>query len=297
MSPEDFLPQRPRLLGLAYRMLGSVAAAEDVVQETWVRWAAADGIEAPAAWATTVCTRLCLDARKSAAARYEAHVGPWLPEPWVEAAPPPPGPLRESLSMAFLLLLEELSGKERAAFLLHDVFDEGYDRVAEVLGVTEAHARQLVRRARAALDADRPRFEADPAVLAGLLAAFGAACAEGDMAALERLLAVDAVAVGDGGGRVPAARRTVVGADRVARFIGGLWRKAAGRLEATPAWVNGGAGFLLRAEGRLYAVTALEVRDGRIVAWRNVLDPHKLQHLSGTANGHSDPGGAPPADG
>lgn len=279
MIPEAFLAERPRLLGLAYRMLGSVAAAEDVVQETWVRWSEADGVDTPAAWATTVCARLCIDARKSAAARREAHVGPWLPEPWVEEAPPAPGPLRDSLSMAFLLLLEELSPRERAAFLLHDVFEEGYARVAEVLGTTEANARQLVRRARAALEADRPRFDVDPAALAGLVTAFGAACAAGDLEALERLLAEDVVAVGDGGGRVAAATRVVRGPRNVSRFLVGLWRKGAGRFTLAPAWVNGVPGFVTRLDGRLYSVSALEVRDGRVAAWRNVLDPHKLGHL------------------
>jgi RNA polymerase sigma-70 factor (ECF subfamily) len=279
VRPEAFTEQRPRLIGLAYRMLGSVAAAEDVVQETWLRWSAADGVESPGAWATTVCTRLCLDELKSARHRREERGETWLPEPWVEEAPPEPGVLRESLSMAFLLLLEELSPRERAAFLLREVFEEDYARIAAVLETSEANVRQLVRRARTALDADRPRFDADPVALTALLAAFGAACDQGDLEALEALLAEEVVAMGDGGGRVPASTRAVVGRSKVARFLRGLWQK--GRLHFTYelAWVNGCPGAIARLGGRVYSVGLIEVREGKIVGWRSVLDPRKLRHL------------------
>jgi RNA polymerase sigma-70 factor (ECF subfamily) len=279
VNAAEFEAHRKRLLGLAYRMLGSVAGAEDVVQESWVRWARTDEVEQPGAWLTTVATRLCLDELKSARVRREEHVGPWLPEPWVDEAPPEPGRLTESLSMAFLLLLEELSPKERAAFLLRDVFDEDYPRIAEVLETTEATARQWVKRARTALEHDRPRFDADPAAHAALLAAFGAAASSGDLAALEQLLAEDVVATSDGGGRVKAARRPIHGPVKVARFLHALIGMITPDVTITTAWVNGCPGMVLRLPDRVFSVVAFEAVDGRIVGYKTVLDPLKLGHV------------------
>lgn len=279
MNAALFEPHRKRLLGLAYRMLGSVASAEDVVQETWVRWADAGDVDRPGAWLTTVATRLCLDELKSARTRREAHVGPWLPEPWIDAAPPEPGVLTESLSMAFLLLLEALSPRERAAFLLRDVFEEDYARIARVLDATEATTRQWVRRARTALERDRPRFDADPAVHAALLTAFGAAVRSGDPAPLEALLAEQVVATSDGGGRVKTLPRPIQGRDKVARLLRKLFEWIPDDYESSPAWVNGGPGRIDRLGGRVFSVTALESVGGRLVGYKVVLDPLKLAHV------------------
>lgn len=279
MIPEAFEAHRPRLLGLAYRMVGSVASAEDIVQETWVRWASTDTVEQPKAWLTTVCSRLCLDELRSAKVRKEEHVGPWLPEPWITVEAPEPGPLATSLSIAFLMLLEELSPKERAAFLLRDVFDEDYERIALVLELAEPAVRQLVRRARTALDMDRRRFDADPASHAALLQAFGDACASGDPSVMEALLAEDVVATGDGGGRALAAKRPILGRKAVAKFLVGIYRIAPPGWSATPVWVNGVPGIVVRAEGRVWGVMALEAQEGRILAYRAVLDPLKLGHI------------------
>lgn len=285
MNAELLVPHRPRLLALAYRLTGSVATAEDVVQEAWVRFAAASDVAAPAGWATTVVTRLCLDELRSARARREAYVGPWLPEPWVDDAPPPPGLLGETLSLAFLLLLETLSPKERAAWLLREVFEEEYERVAEVLGTSEAAARQLVVRANRALSADRPRFDADPAAHLALLAAFGAAVGAGDLDALRGVLHAEVVATSDGGGVVGAARRPIVGPDRVARFLLGVARKAPPGFTSAVAWVNGAPGLVGRTDGRLSHVFAVTPRDGRIWRWWAVLAPAKLLGSARRAGG------------
>lgn len=278
MSVGGFEEHRRRLTGLAYRMLGSVQAAEDIVQETAIRFSGASDIERPGAWLTTVCTRLCLDELSSAYVRREQHVGPWLPEPWVELQPPEPSAMTDSLSMAVLLLLEELNPKERAAFLLREVFEEEYEHIAAVLETDPQNVRQWVRRAKGAIEADRPRFEADPVAQAALLAAFGAAAASGDVSALERLLAEDIVATSDGGGRVHAARKPIIGTQAVARFLVGILRKGPD-VELALAWVNGMAGAVAKLGGEVFAVTAIECRDGRISRWRTVLDPEKLRHL------------------
>ncbi|MEZ4240480.1 MAG: RNA polymerase sigma factor SigJ [Myxococcota bacterium] len=280
MIATAFQPHRDRLVALAYRMLGSVAGAEDVVQETWVRWSEAPDVANPRAWLVTVCTRLCLDELRSARARREQHTGPWLPEPWVDEAPPPPGVLAESLSMAFLLLLEVLSPRERAAFLLREVFEEDYDAIAAVLDTSPANVRQLVRRAKAAIDADRPRFDADPEAHQALLAAFGAALQSGDRGALEALLCADVVATSDGGGRAPAATRLLHGPERVSKFVHGVFRKAPPeRFSARPCWVNGQPGLVAVYDGAVFSVIAMSVVQGRIARWDTVLDPLKLGHV------------------
>ncbi|MEQ1507716.1 MAG: RNA polymerase sigma factor SigJ [Myxococcota bacterium] len=279
MRAETFEPFRGHLMAVAYRMLGSVAGAEDVVQETWVRWASAEGVDAPRAWLTTVCTRLCLDELRSARARREEHVGPWLPEPWVDDGPPDDGPLGRSLSVAFLLLLEALNPRERAAFLLREVFDEDYAHIAEVLSATEPTVRQWVRRAKQAIDADRPRFDADPVAQEALLAAFGAACASGDLATLEALLTDDVIATGDGGGRAIAAPRPLPGPSAVARFLLGVLRKAPAGLATEVRWINGQPGLLLRLDGRVTGAITLGGRDGRVARYWYVSDPWKLARI------------------
>ena len=266
MTPESFTPHRSALLGLAYRMLGSVASAEDVVQETWLRYAEAEDVDHPGAWLKTVCTRLCLDEVRSARARREQYVGPWLPEPWV-GEQPPPGLLGESLTMAFLVVLEQLSAKERAAWLLREVFDDDYAHIADVLHTSQAACRQLVKRANTALAAGRPRFEADSDQQMALVAAFGAACTSGDTQGLEAVLADNAVWVGDGGGRRTATRRPVRGASAVARLAVGLFRKLPEDCTIEPARVNARPGVIVRlADGQPYAVCSIDFADGKIAA-------------------------------
>lgn len=270
---------RSRLVALAYRMLGSVASAEDVVQETWLRARRASGIVDPGAWLTTVCTRLCLDELRSARVRRERYVGEWLPEP-CPSPPPEPGILGESLTTAFLLLLQRLSARERAAWLLREVFDEDYAHIASVLDSTEPAVRQLVRRARAAIRAGRPRYEPDPARHAEMIAAFGAACASGDVRALEAMLAADVQLIGDGGGVRPSAMRPILGPDRVARFLIGIWRKLPGGIRIEPASLNGQPGVLLWTEdGVLYGASSVAIAGGLVHHIFNVMNPHKLHHL------------------
>jgi RNA polymerase sigma-70 factor, ECF subfamily len=241
--------------GVAYRMLGSVSEAEDVAQEALLRLTRQeDPIDEPAAWITTVVTRLSINVLKSARARRESYVGPWLPEPLLED--PAPGPasraeLADSLSLALLVLLERLTPVERAAYLLREVFGYEYAQIAAIIEQTEVNSRQLVTRARKHLEASRPRFDADEAARDALLERFLAAAEEGDLEALEELLAKDAVLYADGGGKVMAAPEPLFGAAVVARFMAGVAqvRRAFGEFEARLVRVNGQPGRLLLGPG------------------------------------------------
>jgi RNA polymerase sigma-70 factor, ECF subfamily len=269
--------------GVAYRMLGSVADAEDVVQEALLRLSRQDvPPDEPAAWLTTVTTRLAIDHLRLARVRRETYVGPWLPDPLVEDAGAPVE-RAESLSLAFLVLLERLTPVERAAFLLRDVFEYDYAAVAEIVGKSEANARQLVTRARRRLADDRPRFDPDAQRREELLERFLAAAEEGDLSGLEALLAEDAVLYSDGGGKVNAARKPVFGADRIARFMAGVARLRRKRDSFTEELVsvNGQPGRVSRgADGTIWDVLAVDVVDGRIVAVRIVRNPDKLTHVA-----------------
>jgi RNA polymerase sigma-70 factor, ECF subfamily len=237
--------------GVAYRMLGSVAEAEDLAQEALLRLTREEGpIEEPAAWVTRVVTRLSINELKSARARRESYVGPWLPEPLVED--PAPGPasraeLADSLSLALLVLLERLTPVERAAYLLREVFGYQYAEIADIIERTEVNSRQLVTRARKHLEANRPRFDADEAARDALLDRFLAAAEEGDLEALEALLAKDAVLYADGGGKAMAAQEPLFGAALIARFMAGAAhaRRALGGFATRPVRVNGQPGRLL----------------------------------------------------
>ncbi|MBU4609684.1 sigma-70 family RNA polymerase sigma factor [Achromobacter sp. GG226] len=279
---------RRYLLGLAYRMLGSVAEAEDVLQEAWLRWHARDPetVEHPRAFLARVVTRLCLDQLGSARARRETYVGPWLPEPWAEEATTPwPAPqpveLAQDVSVALLLALERLSPLERAVFLLHDVFDTDFDEIGLTLGRSPAACRQLAVRARANVRAERPRYPAADDAAFALAGAFIAASREGNVAALQTLLAEDATFQSDGGGKRAAVLRAVVGRDKVCRLYAGLARKAGPapvpwrlvRLNGQPAAIS------LEADG-LPQATLLDIRDGRVVTVYVVRNPDKLRHLS-----------------
>jgi RNA polymerase sigma-70 factor (ECF subfamily) len=272
--------------GVAYRMLGSVTEAEDVAQEALLRLTRQEGpIDEPAAWITTVATRLSINVLRSARARRESYVGPWLPEPLIED--PAPGPasraeLADSLSQALLVLLERLSPVERAAYLLREVFGYEYSDIAGIVDRTEANSRQLVTRARKHLEASRPRFDADEAARDALLERFLAAAEEGDLQGLEELLAEDAVLYADGGGKAIAPAVPLSGSAVIARFMAGVaqMRRAMGEFEPRLVRVNGQTGRLLRVPGdRVFEVLTVEVVQGRIQTVRIVRNPDKLGHL------------------
>jgi RNA polymerase sigma-70 factor (ECF subfamily) len=277
---DEFETHRPLLFAIAYRMLGSVAEAEDVVQETWLRLRAApvDEVRTPQAYLRTVVTRLCLDRLKSAQVRREQYVGPWLPEPLPTAAPTeaPDTALDESLSLAFLVLLESLTPAERAVFLLHEVFDHEHAEIARILGREEAACRQLLHRARTRIAAGRPRFEPSREAHTRLLGAFAMACAQGDLQGLTRLLADDVTLWSDGGGRVSAARRPLHGPDHVARFLLGIARKGGANGSAEPVEVNGAPALLLRQGGAVIGVLSLECDQDVVRGVRVMLNPDKL---------------------
>jgi RNA polymerase sigma-70 factor (ECF subfamily) len=279
-----FEGERDRLFGLAYRMLASVSEAEDVLQDAWLRWQAVDlaTVERPAGFLVSLVTRLCLDNLKAARNRLTDYVGPWLPEPLVrDLADLDPATLYEQeddLSFAFLLLLERLSPAERAVFLLRESFDFSYREIAAVLGKTEAACRQIERRARQRLEAGRsPRAPAPPAEHERLLQGFLRAVRSGDVDGLVALLAQDAVLTSDGGGKAHAARKPLVGAELITRFLLNLARMAAnGRWENRRALVNGRPGSLNYFNGNLISVFTMDVEDGRIQRLYFVLNPDKL---------------------
>jgi RNA polymerase sigma-70 factor (ECF subfamily) len=283
-----FEPHRAYLRGLAYRMLSSMAEAEDVVQDAYIRWhrigaKARSGIENPRAWLSKATTRLCLDRLKSARAQRESYVGPWLPEPVIEPeAAEDPAELAQDLSVAFLLLLERLSPLERAAFLLHDVFEMSFAQVAEVLRRDEAACRQLATRARKHIEAGRPRFDATGEDQARIAAAFLAAAGSGNPAQLAQLLAKDAVLIGDGGGKVKAALNPILGSDKVIAFLLGVQKKVPfpDGTEYRPAIVNGLPGFLIvLPDGKIAQTLSFEIQDGAIHRIYAVRNPDKLKLL------------------
>jgi RNA polymerase sigma-70 factor (TIGR02957 family) len=293
-SHEELLEElRPAAFAISYRMLGSVAEAEDVVQEALLRLHTAlergERIESPRAYVATVATRLAIDVLRSARVRRESYVGEWLPEPLVsdsEADPARQAEMADSLSLAFLVLLESLSPEQRAAFLLHDVFDYGYSEVAEIVGTSEDNARQLAARARRHIDEGRPRFEASREQRDALAHRFFAAAKDGDFAALESLLAEDVVLHGDGGGKVPALARALFGSRRVARTLGAWFRQGAKvpNPELREVEVNGQPGAILMAGGGVVSVMALDIADGRVQGIRSIVNPDKLRHIGTVAD-------------
>ena len=290
-----FEQHRRRLLGLAYRMLGSMADAEDAVQETYLRWHAADRdrVSDPRAFLMTTTTRICIDMLTSARARREEYVGPWLPEPVVDTAALAPDnrtELAEDLSVALLLILDRLSPLERAAFLLHDVFDFSFREVSTALERSEAACRQLAARARARVRAARPRGAAPPAHSvdpkhARLISAFAAATQSGDLDALTQLLASDVRVVTDGGGKVRAASDVIDGAERAAQFLVDVTRKRPGawwREDFTVrfATVNGLPALIVDAPEGPVQTAAFEIEGGVIRALYVVRNPDKLRHVA-----------------
>jgi RNA polymerase sigma-70 factor (ECF subfamily) len=283
-----FAEQRPKLFGVAYRMLGSVADAEDVVQETYLRWqevaAGETEIASPSAYLTTMVSRRCLDELRSARRRREEYVGEWLPEPLLEDGrldPAATAELADSVSTAFLVVLEALSPGERAAFLLHDIFGYEYPELSRILGRAEPACRQLVARARRRVAERRPRFDVSPEEHTRLLAEFLHATTAGDLNGLVGLLAENAVLRADGGGIVTAARNPVVGAERIARWTLGVMEKASPDATFELTTVNGLPGAIMRVGGALAGVMSIDVRDGQIQDLYIQLNPDKLRPRGG----------------
>ena len=279
---DSFEELRPYLFAIAYRMLGSAADAEDIVQEAFLRWQRAPDAAQPKPYLSKVVTRLCIDHLRSARVRRETYVGPWLPEPLLTDTSDDLEAVErtDSLSMAFLVLLETLSPIERAVFLLREVFGYDYPDVAEVVGKSEANCRQIAHRAKEHVEARRPRFAAEKRKQQELMSAFFEASASGDLERLRSLLTEDAVLWSDGGGKVRAARRPIEGRDKVARFIVGIVSKAGEDLSIQVAEVNGQPGFVAFQSGRLGTVAALDVSDNGIHAVRVVANPDKLARLN-----------------
>jgi RNA polymerase sigma-70 factor (ECF subfamily) len=287
---DEFEELRPLLFAIAYRILGSVGEAEDAVQETWLRYeASATRPASVRAYLSAVVTRICVDVLRSARHRREEYVGPWLPEPLLSDPyedPERSAELADSLSMAALVLLERLSPLERAVFVLREVFGFGFPEIAAAVQRSEAACRQLAVRARAHMEAGRPRFEADRREREELAARFFDAVRDGDVEALRELLAADAQMVGDSGGRAPQWGSGIFGGDRVARVLAALagpFTRIGGTVEERR--VNGQPGAIFRdRDGRVLNTWTIDVQDGRIQAIRAVLNPDKLGHLGPVAD-------------
>ncbi|MEM7135671.1 MAG: sigma-70 family RNA polymerase sigma factor [Myxococcota bacterium] len=284
--PELFESNRKHLTALAYRMTGSLAEAEDIVQEAYLRWerSGAGPVRHPRAFLSKMVTRLCLDFLKSARNRRESYVGPWLPEPLVGSAAMPDdnaGELARDVSMALMLALERLTPLERAAFLLREVFDADYEEVARTVGRTEAACRQLVSRAKRNVAAARPRYQPSRDECERVVEAFGAAVITGDLSQLEATLAEDAILYADGGGRVRSALRPIHGANRIARFFIGVTKKSpfSSEMQVLLRLVNGAPGFVIVDTGEVVQTMAFEISEGRVRRIYAVRNPDKLPRL------------------
>jgi len=278
---EIFDSHRPLLFSIAYRMLGSAMDAEDLVQETFVRWqSTSEAIESPKAYLAAITTRLCIDHLRSAKVQREEYIGPWLPEPIMTETPADSAALAESLSIAFLVVLESLSPVERAVFLLREVFDYGYEEIARIVEKSEANCRQMAKRAKEHLAARRPRFEARREEQERLLFQFGRACATGDMSGLLGLLSEDIIAYSDGGGKAGVARKPIFGPNKVARFMLAVLRKMPATLAYTFGTVNGQSAVIGYVDGQPYNVILLDVAEGRIRRIYSILNPEKLKRIT-----------------
>ncbi len=295
-EPAEFEELRGRTFAIAYRMTGSVADAEEIGQESMLRLEqarqAGEEVSSPKAWVSTVATRLAIDQLRSARAERETYVGPWLPEPLVTDEGPAPAPalgpaehaeVADSLSQAFLVLLESLTPVQRAVFLLREVFGYEYDRIAATVGRSEENCRQMLARARRQVEERRTRFETDERHRDELLDRFLEACESGDVEALEGLLAADVVVYSDGGGKASAARRPIHGRDRIIRFLTRITRLRRERIEFSErrAQVNGQPGHVIvLPDGSVSDVLTIDVADGAIQTVRIVRNPDKLHHLN-----------------
>jgi RNA polymerase sigma-70 factor, ECF subfamily len=288
----EFNDLRPLLFSIAYRMVSSVADADDIVQDAFLRYQRALEqdvvIASPKAYLSAITTRLAIDRLRSAQERRETYVGQWLPEPLLTEKDDPARATEdeESVSMAFLLALERLNPVERAVFLLHDVFDYEYGEVAEIVGKTETNCRQLASRARGHVRAERPRFDVSRQRREELASRFFAALRTGDVDGLATTLAADVVVYGDGGGKAPQVARPVVGREPVGKFIANLGRQMA-TLDVTldERQINGQPGAIFRdREGSIISVFALDIVEGSIQAIRSVINPDKLHHIGPVAD-------------
>jgi RNA polymerase sigma-70 factor, ECF subfamily len=283
-DPETFLTLRPTLFGVAYRMLGSATDAEDILQEAYLRWQdrAEEEIASPRAFLTTVVVRLCIDQLRSARARRECYPGPWLPEPLAtdDAEPGRAAELADSLSLAFLVLLEKLSPPERAVLILRDVFGYRYAEIAPMLGRSEQACRQLLSRARRQVTDRRHRFDADRRHGEELAGRFVAACATGDLQGLLGLLAADVVVWTDGGGKARAAPRPVVGAARASRFLINVTKRLGPHAGARYVRLNGQPGIVIEEAGVPTSAIVLDVIDGLVCGVRVIANPDKLEALT-----------------
>ncbi|MCP2248962.1 sigma-70 family RNA polymerase sigma factor [Lentzea aerocolonigenes] len=282
-TAEDFGLHRTHLIGVAYRLTGSIADAEDAVQEAWPRFAKAEGIEDVRGWLTTVVSRICLDRLRSAAVRRETYVGSWLPEPLIttgEDDDPLASVVRsDGVRMAALVVLDKLTPDQRVAFVLHDAFALPFSEIADVLGVSEAAARKHASRARKIVTGSAPPPRAALDEQREVLEKFLTAMSSGDVEAVLGLLHPDAVMIGDGGGKARTAVNTVSGADKVARFFFGLVRKY-GYPQMRPALVNGDLGVVMAAQGDVAErVTTFTVHDGKVLAVYDIANPDKLGHV------------------
>nr|WP_157528388.1 RNA polymerase sigma factor SigJ [Kibdelosporangium sp. MJ126-NF4]CEL18275.1 putative sigma factor [Kibdelosporangium sp. MJ126-NF4]CTQ97761.1 putative sigma factor [Kibdelosporangium sp. MJ126-NF4] len=272
----EFLEAKDRLLGIAYGITGDLGAAEDIVQDAWIRLSRADGVDDVTGWLVVTTSRLALDHVRSARFRREQYVGPWLPEPLVDG-PEDRITMAESVNMALLVVLETLSPAERTVFVLHEVFGLPFVEVAEAVGRSPAAVRQLAARARKHVRARTPRYDLDRGQQQRVVEAFAKACGGRDLDGLMRLLDPDVVLNSDGGGLVKAARNPVLGSGKVARFLVGIGRQTA--VEFHPVLVNGWAGLLRFVDGRLHSVVALTTADGRVTAIDLVANPEKLTRV------------------
>ena len=287
MDAGIFEQHRARMHGIAYRMLGSRAEADDMVQEAWLRWdrTAQAEIRSPEAWLVTATTRLCIDRLRQLRTEREAYEGPWLPEPLsIETAPPADhsSELASDLSVAFLAVLERLAPEERAAFLLHEMFDSGYGDIAQILGKSEAACRQLVSRARKRVREDKPRVHVNPEARAKLLSQLARAVETQDAGVLLAVLSRDATWTSDGGGKTKAAKKIVSGAEHVARFGVGVFRRYLSQVRFVPANVNDEAGLAVMVDGHLLSVITIRTDGQRILGVYSILNPDKIGALTVT---------------
>ncbi|HQU84585.1 MAG TPA: RNA polymerase sigma factor SigJ [Pyrinomonadaceae bacterium] len=282
---EIYKKHRARLFGIAYRMLGTHAESEDILQEVYIKWHETDAerIENAEAWLVTIATRLSIDRLRKAAKTRETYIGPWLPEPFVvseKLSPHEELELASNLSMAFMFLLERLSPVERAAFLLHDIFDCGYADIARIVGKTETASRQLIHRARERVRTDKTRFEADEKMREKLIKKFVAASVTGDEKTLFELFSDEIVSVSDGGGKVTAARKIIKDKAKLVHALGMFGKKYGESFKNILYTINGELGVLTFIEGNIYSATTFEFENGKISAIYRVMNPDKLKQIT-----------------
>jgi RNA polymerase sigma-70 factor (TIGR02957 family) len=280
-----FDSHRRRLQGIAYRMLGSVAEAEEVVQDAWLRWHEADeaGFDSAEAWLVTVVTRLSIDRLRAAKIQREHYIGAWMPEPTLTESPDTPEESLEradNISVAFLAVLERLAPEARAAFLMREVFDADYEEVARTLGKSEAACRQLVHRAKAQVLEARPRYQVSRETHQRLLRAFADAAARGSMQDLKALMAEDVELIGDGGGKVQSFSKVLRGSQRLAQLYFALWRRMGAAVRMELAEINGEPGLLRFVDGQLESAQTFEIEGERIVRIRAQRNPDKLARIA-----------------